>query len=120
MEETNFWYWLQGGFELSRSSVPLTVDQFDCINKHALLVGATHLNPKRSAKLTQLMTVAELGRQNLMPAENATVVIKTLAAEQFQHVIDPQAGPPEVQAKLNNIHGPPMGGHRPDGVTLRC
>lgn len=30
-----------------------------------------------------------------------------LVAEQFQHVIDPKAGPAEQQAKLNEAHGPP-------------
>lgn len=43
----------------------------------------------------------------------------------FQHDIDPKAGPPSVQAKLNAIHAPPpptIGGHapgRPD-VVYRC
>lgn len=31
-------------------------------------------------------------------------MIRGLTAEQFEHVIDPQAGDPDTQAKLNTVH----------------
>ncbi len=38
----------------------------------------------------------------------------------FVHEIDPSAGGPAEQAKLNEIHKPTIGGTGPDGVTYRC
>jgi len=48
----------------------------------------------------------------------ATAAIRTMVHEQFEHVIDPHAGDPEQQAKLNAIHhGRPT---RPGEPVYRC
>lgn len=49
-----------------------------------------------------------------MTIEAATMKIKAEVHEQFVHVIDPSAGGPEVQAKLNTIHG------GSGNTTMRC
>ena len=97
-----FFYWLQGFFELRRDDDPLTMVQATCISRHASLVlesGAT------APGVVRVQTMAHMLEAGLDPTI-ITASIKKAVAEVFEHVIDPSAGGPDVQEKLNAIHGP--------------
>ena len=121
MTHTSFFYWLQGYFELCRSnrtSEPcLSLEHVACIMQHAALVsasnfpspapGARHPDDARFALVCTLLTLMYEGVAGL---ELGTAKLRTLIHEQFAHVIDPQAGPAETQALLNNLHHAGVGG----------
>jgi hypothetical protein len=127
MTDNEFFYWLQGFFELSGTQAPLTRDQAECIHRHIDLVrdhcktsaqGPAHAArrlPERIAginALVEMITADNSGTDAI--AAMATKAIRSNIHEQFVHVIDPAAGDTEQQAKLNAIHsggGPtrPMG-----------
>lgn len=81
--------------------------------------GGAH--PQTIARLHEVRTFAQLlnaERPDAMRAE-FTACIRTIVHDQFEHVIDPQAGDEETQAKLNTIHH----GTRPqygDKPIARC
>lgn len=134
MNPNEFFYWLQGFFELRAIALAghrlsLSSAQAECIGRHINLVmawmsdgkkgGGAH--PQTIARLHEVRTYANLltsERPEETRWEFTESIIKITAA-QFEHVIDPQAGDAETQAKLNNIHG----GHpqRPDDKPVyRC
>lgn len=49
-----------------------------------------------------------------LTSEQAEAIRRHLALV-FAHDIDPKAGPPEHQKKLDHLHSSP-----PDGITYRC
>ena len=100
MRETEFWYWLQGYYELAGDVAPLTPSQIECVVNHVMLVET------RGENLTAVATMIRLCKDGMLSAENLTTKLRELAASQFLHVIDPAAGGPDVQAKLNAIHNP--------------
>lgn len=61
---------------------------------------------------------------SLNPTQTETV--RKHLALVFIHEIDPSAGPPEHQAKLDEVHGPQpkppatIGGVGPGGIAYRC
>lgn len=131
MTDNEFFYWLQGFFELSGSTAPLTPEQADCIHRHIALVrehckaaaqGPAHAArslPERIAGINALveMIIADNSGTDAIAAV-ATKAIRTNVHEQFVHVIDPKAGDATQQAKLNGIHGGPA---RPHGEPVyRC
>lgn len=74
--------------------------------------------------------ITGVDRKTALTDEQVRVVQKHLALV-FTHEIDPSAGPPEHQAKLNEIHAPKhpadasnphpqIGGVGPGGVIYRC
>jgi hypothetical protein len=116
MSDNEFFYWLQGFFELSGSQAPLTHEQAECIHRHIDLVRehnrpsaqgpiiAARL-PERIAginALVEMITADNSGTDAI--AAMATKAIRANVHEQFVHVIDPAAGGPEQQAKLNATH----------------
>jgi hypothetical protein len=114
MNPNEFFYWLQGHFELSATPGPLSTTQADCIGRHIALVmewlgdgkrgGGAH--PQTIARLHEVRTFAKLlsdERPDDMRVE-FTSQIRTIVNEQFVHVIDPQAGDAETQTQFNNIH----------------
>ena len=75
----------------------------------------------RGENLHTASVMIRLFKDGMLSAENLTTKLRELAAAQFLHVIDPAAGGPEVQAKLNASHGSPqIGGKGPGGVLMRC
>jgi hypothetical protein len=113
MTDTEFFYWLQGYFELSATESPLSHSQADCIVRHAGLVRALAIE-RRYAMPERVTDVAVLARMITEDApatmgERCTNEIRSIVADQFQHVIDPAAGGPEVQASLHKIHSGPNG-----------
>lgn len=102
MRETEFWYWLQGYFELSNSTAALLGSQIECIVNHVMLVEV------RSENLIAAATMIKLTKDGMLRAEDLTMKLSQLASVQFQHVIDPLAGGPKEQERLNAIHN---GGH---------
>ena len=116
MEDCNFWYWLQGWYELAGDAAgTLTRPQVEVIVNHLMLVEG------RGENLASAAVMIRLFKDGMLSAENLTTKLRELSAAQFLHVIDPSAGGPEVQAKLNAIHGPPqIGGKGPGGVLMRC
>jgi hypothetical protein len=111
MRENEFWYWLQGFFELSADDAALTTKQIECIADHVMLAST------RGENLITAATMIRLAKDGMLTLANLTAKLRELAASQFQHVIDPQAGGPDVQAHLNAIHH----GVRPSGsLVARC
>jgi hypothetical protein len=97
MTETEFFYWLQGFFELTGAaghSPVLTVEQAKCIGRHAALV---------------------LDDALVQPADRAefTRRVQLEIADQFIHVIDPSTGTPEQVAEKQAIHDGPRERLRP-------
>jgi hypothetical protein len=122
MTDSQFFYWLQGYFELSGHKEPLNITQADCIERHAKLVrAALPHGAELPERLGVIETMAKLMRQEFSTAIAvvATNAIRTCVHEQFVHVIDPAAGGPEQQAKLNEAHAgrPP---HAWDKPVMRC
>jgi chromosome condensin MukBEF ATPase and DNA-binding subunit MukB len=122
MTDTQFFYWLQGYFELSGSKEPLSPEQAACIEKHAALIRASLVPGEKICERVRVVeTMAKLLRQEYSTAiaRTCTTAIRSTIHEQFEHVIDPAAGGPEQQAKLNAIHhgGHPLPGEKP---IMRC
>lgn len=111
MEETSFFYWLQGYFELTEGQRPLSMKQVTCIRRHLDLVD------EKGDRLKQLSTLFEFAADGLADLGPLTERVRAVLADQFLHVIDPKSGGPEVQAKLNATH---MGQVGPGGVVFRC
>ena len=64
----------------------------------------------------------EIGGPADLSVEQAEIIRKHLGLV-FVHEIDPSAGPPKEQSKLNEIHGtaaPTIGGIGPHGQVYRC
>lgn len=104
MRLSELFYWLQGYFELSAIVGPADLNpaQFDCILRHIALVSET---PDSANRLRKIQFLCEMAFEGSMSIEVAIKKIKAEVHGQFVHVIDPAAGGPEVQAKLNAIHG---------------
>jgi hypothetical protein len=121
MQANEFFYWLQGYFELIGAEVPpLTDHQIDCIVRHDRLVHAQHVRPEQMIKIGVML---ELMRDGSFDRAKGTESVRRMVAQQFQHVIDPQSAPPEKQQELNNLHGGPfvIGGVDPKtGAVYRC
>ena len=112
MRTNEFFYWLQGYFELSGSTAALTPDQFSCIGRHLALVGADG-----AVRTSKARSIIEFALDGAMTTEVATARLRAEIHHQFVHVIDPEAGP-EAQAKLNEIHAGPGG--IPNRPGMRC
>jgi hypothetical protein len=114
MDHDQFFYWLQGYFEISGTTEPLTAEQAQCIERHVSLVRAGLTAGQRlDERISVIETMAKLLRTECKAAISkvATTAIRQTIHEQFEHVIDPKAGGAEQQAKLDAIHhGPrPLG-----------
>jgi hypothetical protein len=131
MTQTEFFYWLQGYFELhgvltqGTPSLCLTVVQAQCISRHAALVRATEAGRwPYSREFVRVEFLAEMLCDGGVIDEMTELTRKMQAcvAEQFQHVIDPKAGDtPEIQAKLQEIHdGTKPVSHPWEKPLLRC
>lgn len=114
-----FFYWLQGYFELSPDTdAALTDAQGECIGRHIDLVCETVKAsskfptqiPERISEIRALLSVLH------SDPDLITKRIRDTVNEQFQHVIDPKAGDADTQETLNTIHG----GHAYDKPIYRC
>lgn len=109
MNANEFFYWLQGFFELTDDpTAALSAVQAECITKHIALVERP---PERLIEIRALLRIGARAAAAGGVATNAAAVtdaIRGLVSEQFVHVIDPAAGGPEVQTKLNKAHGGKM------------
>lgn len=121
MSPNEFFYWLQGYFELLGAEVPpLTDHQIDCIVRHDRLVHASHVRPEQMIKIGVML---DLMRSGDFDRAKGTESVRRMVAHQFQHVIDPQAGGELEQQVLNGIHGETftIGGIDPKtGAVYRC
>ena len=114
MTNENFCYWLQGHFELQAPDADLTSDQREIILRHIDVVeehmrDRGGIGPAVIACRTLLHSVAD--------ASACTVAVRAIIHDVFLHVIDPKAGGPEQQAKLNNLHNPHPDYSKP---VMRC
>jgi hypothetical protein len=118
METNEFFYWLQGFFELTGADVPPLSDwQIECIIRHDRLVAAQ--SGRRGEQMIKIGVMLEAMRDGLIDRPKGTEAVRKMVAHQFQHVIDPQAGDAEQQAKLNAIHD--LGHVDPKtGAVYRC
>lgn len=130
MKERDFFYWLQGAFELVGVTA-INYSNIQVVKAHANLVRETQKieidRDGAAAPLGEAFTTIEklIGDYEDYTAARPQVVVKmqTVLAAQFQHVIDPSFGGPEVQDKLNAAHsagGPIIGGTGPNGEVYRC
>jgi hypothetical protein len=116
MRETEFFYWLQGYFELTGASAAVSTAQALVISSHCDLVfvasGGRALGERFVALVGLVKSVVLVGGSDAITAE-----IRRLVHETFEHVIDPQAG--GDAAKLQAIHD--HGRVRPPGEPVyRC
>lgn len=118
MTPNEFFYWLQGFFELSGANLqPLTDEQIDCIIRHDRLVSAA--GNGRGEQMIKIGVMLDLMRDGTFDRAKGTEAVRKTVAHQFQHVIDPQAGDEAAQAGLNSIHQ--IGGVDPKtGAMYRC
>lgn len=106
MRSNEFFYWLQGYFELcgelSHGERPefLTTKQCECIARHLELVA---VSDPEAGRLGKIRAIVEFMIDGSITTEAGSAKIRTEVSAQFVHVIDPAAGP-EAQAKLNEIH----------------
>lgn len=114
MRINEFFYWLQGYFEISGTTAALTRDQLAMITRHLDLVDVGKGGSPDAARIGKIRAIVEFALDGSMAAEAATLKIRVEVSDQFVHVIDPAAGGPEAQAKLNAVHG---NGQRPQ---MRC
>ena len=105
MQPNEFFYWLQGYFELSPDSIPLTKAQAERIIAHTRLVS----QPGEAIIAVRHMCALITG--GIRDAVT-TDTIRSTVADVFEHVIDPQAGGPKTQDHLNGLHG--------GGGLMRC
>jgi hypothetical protein len=112
MTETEFYYWLQGFFELSGTAgLALTVEQAKCIGRHAALVRASGQDVKLPFIMVEFLALV-LDDALVQPADRVEFTSRVQAeiAGQFIHVIDPSSGTPEQVAEKQAIHdGPDRG-----------
>lgn len=118
MTPHEFFYWLQGYFEIYGVDVPpLTDHQIECIIRHDRLVAAA--GHGRGEGMIKIGVLLELMRDGAVDRAKGTESIRRMLAAQFQHVIDPLAGDAEQQAKLNAVHN--LGRVDPvTGAVYRC
>lgn len=112
MKPENFFYWLQGYFELS-DKYQLSSSQVGCILRHIDLVRNTPGNEKLPERIVQIETL--LSVFDSLDAIETTNKIQEWIHAEFFHVIDPSLGPKEVQTKLRKIHSP-----HPDKILITC
>lgn len=107
MRANEFFYWLQGYFEIRGIVCPadLTAEQFTCILRHLDLVDVGKGGSPDVARLGKIRAIVEFTLDGSMPIDAATKKIKAEVHDQFVHVIDPEAGSAAVQAQLNAVHG---------------
>lgn len=122
MHSNEFFYWLQGYFELLGAEVqPLTDWQIDCIIRHDRLVSAA--GNGRGEQMIKIGIMLDLMRDGTVDRSKGTESVRRLVAHQFQYVIDPQAGDESTQQALNKVHGGTsvIGGVDPKtGAVYRC
>lgn len=120
MTNRDFFYWLQGHFELGAPNTYIDKRQADLILRHTAMVA------DRGERLAEVRVLARLLMRE--PAVDTAVVItddmRNLVNDEFLHVLDPQDGGPEEQAKLDALHkaNPHLDPKRPQrpGGAMRC
>lgn len=122
MTPRDFFYWLQGYFELGTSGThldALDARQAECIIRHAALVEAP------TERVIETRTMARMLKNSPSPEIAATMTtdLREIVASEFLHVIDPQDGDAAKQAALNKAHNPHLfkpGVTTPGGGVARC
>lgn len=122
MNNRDFFYWLQGHFELGATHTYIDKRQADLIVRHAAMV-----QDRVCERLIEVRTLARLllNEPAVEAAAMMTNDIQNIVSAEFVHVLDPQDGGPDAQAKLNalhkaNPHLDPAAPRRPDNITMRC
>lgn len=121
MTNRDFFYWLQGHFELGAPNTYIDKRQADLILRHAAMVQDV------GERTVEVRTLARLlvREPDVDSAVSITNEMREIVNGEFLHVLDPQDGGLEAQAKLNAIHAAnphlnPNAPKRPDGATMRC
>jgi hypothetical protein len=126
MTENELFYWLQGFFELTLCDGPafLSLARAECIKRHVALA---RVSLRRGQQLGERVARIELLADMILTPgsgssdeltqrmQELTTRLRTEVDAQFQHVIDPQAGDDDQQARLNEIHS---GRRMPHGDDL--
>ena len=118
MQITEFFYWLQGYFEISITPKVLTIEQCVIIRRHIALVFASKnkCSSDDTIRLAKIDTLLGITIDGDISIEIVTDKIRNEVRAQFVHVIDP-GYPNDVQEKLNIVHG---GNSSDDGPLSFC
>lgn len=123
MTNRDFFYWLQGYFELGAPNTYIDKRQADLIIRHAAMVRDT------GERLIEVRTYARmLTRDPVVDTATAIAITNEMREAvngEFLHVLDPQDGGPAEQARLNafhsaNQHLDPNAPKLPPGAVMRC
>lgn len=125
MTEQDFFYWLQGYFELADVDASIDARMSKCIVQHIELVhGCQELTGGKTPPPLTAEAGYRLGRVagilQIPDEQTRTDCLREQVARVFEHVIDPEAGPAEVQEKLDAVHQGRIGGKTPGGSSYRC
>ena len=109
MSPVQFFYWLQGYFEISGSQDALSAEQGEIIGRHIALIvewskgdgrrRGTSTLPERVIEIRTLLSLLTTS------PDMVTTEIRKRINDEFVHVIDPEAGGAATQAALNHTHG---------------
>ena len=83
MTINEFFYWLQGYFEISGHTGPVSKDQCDLILRHIALVNVGRGGSPDAARLGKMRAILEFVLDGSMDASPATAKIRTEVSEQF-------------------------------------
>ena len=120
MQNRDFFYWLQGHFELGATNTVLDAKQAQCILQHIELIDS------KGERVVEVRTIVRMiARKSDEPGGTMTAMVREIVAAEFVHVIDPQDGDSTEQARLNAIHtmNPhlnPNAPKRPGDLVARC
>jgi hypothetical protein len=118
MTTDQFFFWLQGHFELQSEPANITDAQAEIIDRHIDLAQQTialaKTNPDDVPSWYAMLAIRAFVRLVPYDREHATAQIRAIVSAEFEHVIDPSFGPKNHEA-LNAVHS---GGNRPTGK--RC
>lgn len=124
MKERDFFYWLQGAYEIVGVTA-VSVHNIDIIENHANLVKET-LRLQGEEPSIAFLAICDLISQHKAAPDRRdcariSVQMQKTLSHQFEHVIDPSFGGQDVQDQLNAVHA---GGFQPmkgkDGEVYRC
>lgn len=120
MQTTEFFYWLQGYFEISITPKVLTIEQCVIVRRHIALVFASKnkCSSDDTIRLAKIDTLLGVTIDGDISSEIVTDKIRKEVHAQFVHVIDPKYGPNDVQEKLNVIHSGNLSGN--NKPAMKC
>ena len=126
MTHQDFYFWLQGYFELRQDDSWLDAKQLDCITNHLNLVRKVDGRLKGFASwldgMLTAFTIACQGDNEYPDRLSFTKSIQEKLSECFAHEVDGKydAGKQGTKIDLSNIHKPTKPPFDPGSTLIRC